>query len=711
MQWFGLNFVEYWRSLRRRWPIALLVTAVTVAAVFVWTYRQPKIYESRCTIVIDPSAPQVLSGVKEVVELGSGSSWAFREFMETQHQILRSREIAQRVVDQLGLASDPTYPAPGAPKGNFDRAKYLSEQIRVISLKDSRITSIVVADRDPNRAARIANAVAAVYIESNLDYKLDGARSAANWLGEQMVDLKQRLAQSEMKVYEYRRAKQLLDVNLDTRQSMTTQNVQTYNQKLADLRARRIELESNRKLILQAKDNIDEQESLPDIRQNPIVQQLRVMFVDLAKRLAEMETTYGEKHPRIDALRRQINTVQKDYVSEIEKILKANDKAYQALLETEKALLQLMNQEKREAIELAKLEVEYKPLAREAEETHKLYSLVTQRQKETGLTGLIKTNNVRLLDSARPVPAPVRPQPFINLSLGAIVGFLGGVIVCMGLQAMDNTVKTHDQAEGLLGAPVLGMVPVFGVRTKKKPTPKEQRERDLSVFRDPKSTTAEVCRSIRTNLLFISPDNPPRSIAVTSPGPQEGKTTTAIGLAITMAQAGVRVLLVDTDLRRPRIHRAFDVANTRGISSVIVGEETLESAIVRTEVPNLDVLPCGPTPPNPAELLHTQRFLAIMQECVKRYDRVIYDTPPMSAVTDPAVIGNLADGVILVVRAGHTTRDATSFSRRQLVGAKARVLGAIINQVDLSDRDYDYYYSSYYRKTYGQYYGPAEGKA
>jgi capsular exopolysaccharide synthesis family protein len=205
----------------------------------------------------------------------------------------------------------------------------------------------------------------------------------------------------------------------------------------------------------------------------------------------------------------------------------------------------------------------------------------------------------------------------------------------------------------------------------------------------------------------MSPDRPLKTIVVTSPSPQEGKTTTAINLSITLAEAGGRVLIVDTDMRRPRLHRSFGVPNQVGISSVIVGKATLEEAVKRTDVPNLDVLPCGPVPPNPSELLHTERFAAVLADCKKTYDRIILDSPPTSAVTDPAVLANFADGVVLVVKAGETTRDSATHARRQLVSAKVRLVGVVVNAIDFSNPayGYDYYYRNYYR--YGYTYGNA----
>jgi succinoglycan biosynthesis transport protein ExoP len=691
----GIAATVSMNSLRKRWRVIALTALLVCAGGFLWTYRAPKIYSATCTIIIDPSAPRVFNNnVSEVVEMGSGSYWADLQFYQTQYKIIASKDIAQKVVERLGLGADPDFPTPhaGLPGQVRDVVGALMGETSVKPVKDSRLALIAVEDRNPERAAQIANAIAGAYIESNLEYKLEGTNAASTFLGDQVVSIGEKLKRAELAVYEYRRKHQLLDTSLDARQSLISQNVQTFTQKLAELRLKKLELESGRKLIVAARDNVDAEESLPEVRENPVVQQLRVTSVDLAKTLAELETTYGDKHPKIEALKNKLTKVRQEYVSEIDKLLKSNENRYVALEDNEVELNKVLNKEKHDAIELSKLEVEYRPLARETDDTLNLYKLITQRQKETGLSGLVRTNNVRIMDLAVPSGAPVKPRPVANLALALFVGLMLGTGAAFGAEALDNTIKSQEEVEAVLGVPVLGMLPLMGERTMGKSSPEEQKERDLSVFHDLRSAAAEACRSIRTNLMFLSPDNPLKTFVVTSPGPEEGKTTTAINLAITMAQAGGKVLLVDTDLRRPRIHRAFGMKNILGISNAVVGEKTVDEVVFPSVVPNLDICPCGPLPPNPAELLHTRRFKELIAEFGKRYDRVIFDSPPTSAVTDPVIVGHLADGVVLVVRAGHTTREAALFARRQLDDAKARLLGCIVNQVNPSDPYYNYYY-------------------
>jgi len=694
---------HYIGVLRKRWPVLAAVVVLATVGTFVWTTRQPRIFQATCSIIIENNAPQVLEGVKDVVEMGSGG-WMYREFSQTQFRIILSQENAQRVIDRLGLEHDPSVgrTADGRQVSRQDMVSRLLGSVKVAGVRDSRIANITVSDTDPERATRIANAFADTYIERNLDYKLEGARTAGSWLGEQTVDLRKRLETSELELYKFKKERNLLDLGLDDKLGMTRQNLQVLNQKLADVRAKRIEVESIRKLILAAKNDIAEKESLPEIRDNVVVEKLRENYLDLSKIKADLDARYGEKHPKIDNIQKQLEAIQRDYRRELDQVLKAFDKRYQALLDTESGLSKWMHQEKQQALELAKLEVEYRPLSRDAENNAKMFGLISQRQKEIDLTGLLRSNNVRILDRAITPRWPVSPRLSFNLAVGLFAGLVLGMLLMLGIEALDNTIKTPEAAEALVGAPLLGMLPIL-VHARQR-TAENATERDLTVFKDPTSAAAEACRSIRTNLMFLSAEKDVHVLVVTSPGPQDGKTTAAISLAITMAQGGARVLLVDTDMRKPRIHRSFGLKSDRGLSTVMMGDAKLADVVFHSEVPNLDVLPCGPTPPNPAELIHTDRFREILEQCKRDYSRVVLDSPPAGFVTDPAILGNLADGVVLVVRAGHTTREAVSFARRQINDARARILGVIINRTDRRAGGYGYY--SYYAP-YGRYYRAA----
>jgi succinoglycan biosynthesis transport protein ExoP len=713
-----IDLRAYWRVVRKRWPFVALSTILGVAGAFVYTYRQPRIYEAACQIVIEATAPQVLQ-VKDAVEMGSGSFYASKEFYETQFRIIQSTAVAQRVADKLGLAHDPDYARLSAVGPGGDRlslARALGRQVSVKPVKDTRISQIIVRDSKPERAAILANTFAETYIESNLDYKLEGSRAANAWLSEQEVELRKKLEDSELALFKFKKDRGLLDIDLGQKQNMTEQILRNLNEKLAEIRMKRLELESTRTLVVAARSQTDK-ETVPAVEGMESLQRMRESFLTFAKDKADLAGKYGPEHPRIKILDAQMEAVSKAYQHEIDTNLRIFENSYQALVATEKSLLSMMEKEKLNAIGLSKLGVEYKPFERTAEENAKVYELIAKRQKEIDLTGLLRSNNVRVLELATVPGVPASPRPMQNLMIALACGVGLGIALAFAIEALDNTLKTQADVETFLGVPVLGLIPIIGPgkadlkdkdKDKDRKGDQQVRDRDLGVFREPRSMAAECCRSIRTNILFMSPDHPVRTMVITSPSPQEGKTTTAINLAIAMAEAGGRVLLIDTDMRRPRLHRSFGIPNQVGVSTLILGDSKMEEAIKSTDIPNLDVLPCGPIPPNPSELLHTKRFAQIIEDCKTRYEHIILDSPPTSAVTDPAVLGNLADGVILIVKGASTTREAAAHARRQLVSAKCRLLGVIVNEIDLSNPGYGYHYY-YYRKysRYGYTYGGA----
>jgi capsular exopolysaccharide synthesis family protein len=274
--------------------------------------------------------------------------------------------------------------------------------------------------------------------------------------------------------------------------------------------------------------------------------------------------------------------------------------------------------------------------------------------------------------------------------LGAALGLLLGLLLAFGVEFLDRSVKSQEDVESVIGLPFLGMVPALepgDVVPGKRP--------ELYVSEHPKSTIAECLRVVRTNILFCSPDKPLRTLVVTSSNPEEGKTMTSINLGIVMAQNGHRTLLVDTDMRRARLHKAMGIGNENGVSRVILGESEIEDAVKTTDVPNLWVLPCGPHPPNPAELLQTEKFEALVRRLGEKYDRVIFDSPPVLAVTDAVVLSRVVDGVVLVVRAGRTARDALMRTKRLQRAADPNIAGVVLNDVNLKSPHYYSYYNYY----------------
>jgi capsular exopolysaccharide synthesis family protein len=303
---------------------------------------------------------------------------------------------------------------------------------------------------------------------------------------------------------------------------------------------------------------------------------------------------------------------------------------------------------------------------------------------------MLRTSNARILDAARPDPAPIRPRVRNNLVLGLLLGLLGGLGLAFALEQLDTTVKSQGDVEEKIGVPFLGILPRVTVE---RDAPAG--DLDLFVYRHPKSTAAEACRAVRTNLLFMSPDRPLRTMLVTSSGPREGKSATVIATGIAMAQSGGRVVLVDTDMRRPRLHRALGVPNDRGVSSVLVGDASLDDVVKSTEVPGLFLIPSGPIPPNPAELFHTQAFRDFIASVATHFERVIFDSPPVNAVADSVVLATQVDGTLLVLRADTTNKALARRAIRVLTDVKAKVFGAVLNDVELRSGKYGELYAAY----------------
>ena len=431
-------------------------------------------------------------------------------------------------------------------------------------------------------------------------------------------------------------------------------------------------------------------EALPAARESQNIPEYKKRLMALHNECTELQTRYLEGHPKLLECREKLAVAEKDFARELSNLVLSTEAELREAVEKERNLTALFLAAKAEAFEVEKKRLELDRLKQEADSNRRQYDSVFKRLKDIELSGLLRTSNVRVLDAARPSMSPIRPNVTQGILLGIIAGLLGGLGLALLLEFMDSSVTTQQEIEERLGLTFLGFVPTIpqGVGT----------EKDLHMHREPKSLIAECTRAIRTNLLFMSPDRPFKRMLVTSSGPQEGKSTTVINLGISMAQSGNRVLVLDTDMRRPRLHKAFGVPNDVGVSSLVVGEGKLDDAIKATEVPGLFVLPCGPVPPNPAELLHTRAFSELLAQLGERFDRVLLDSPPVGAVADAVVLATQVDGVVLVLKAGVTNREIVRRTVRALSDVKAPIFGAVLNDVNLESSKYgDYYYGYAYR--------------
>jgi capsular exopolysaccharide synthesis family protein len=738
----GAGIWEYLGIVRRRWLLIALVAVVALGVSAFVTLRTTKVYRATATVRIEAQAPRVLGdNVENVVEMGAGAFWSNIEYYETQYKIIASRDVALRVVKQHQLNEDPAFlGVPPEARAAFKPATFevaagtLQGMLTVEPIKDSRLALIHIDDTDPKRAQMLANAVAAAYVDKNLESMLKSTVDAVDWLSSQLDDAKTKLSNSEEALLAYKRQHEILSISLEDKQNLIAAQMTETAQRLTAARARRIELQARKGAIDKAA-RVEDPLAIPieALNNNGLIQQLKQKYTELAQQQGELSERYGEKFPKILELNAKMEQIRRDIAREAHNVVASVDSELEAARNTESGLNAALEELKDQAQDLAEKEIPYNGLAREATNNTKVYEMLLGRSGEADLSRLLRVNNVDVLDAALLPGAPIKPRVSLNLALALVIGLLLGVGLAVVLEFMDRTIKTQDDLEAL-GMPFLGIVPSIDTSTtqgggyyekgggRKHGRGKRRQlvaiDGDAEINYDnyvhdfPKSQVAESMRSIRTNLLFMATDRELRRLLVTSPSPQEGKTTVAANLAIVMAQSGSRVLLVDTDMRRPRVHKAFGIERPRvGLSTMVLGESDAASSIRRTNVPNLDVLVCGPTPPNPSELIHTEAFQRVVDDVSSRYDRVIFDSPPIGVVTDAAILSKMVDGTVIIVKSLHTTRDAAKHAVGVLRDIDSPILGAVLNDLDLFNKKYGKHYYYYYYKKYGYYYGgDGEGK-
>jgi capsular exopolysaccharide synthesis family protein len=711
-----IDLRAYWRViLRRRWIVIPFFVATVVVTALV-TLRQTKIYDATCTIIIDLQAPKVLDTqqMQDVVETGAGALYWSREYYETQYKVITSRAVAQRVADKLQLGTNLKFLGLDGVGNAAERERLVlradpvplvQRGLKVEPVKDSRIVRIRFEHPDPETAALLANAVAEAYIAENLAVKTSTTQNASEWLEQQLTDLEVKLEKSGRDLFDFKKQHDIVATSWEDRQSMVSQRLTATNEALTRARIQKAQLEARNEAIEAVAKNADkldgEAESLQPVASSQAIQALKLRYLEAKAECADLKLRYLDKHPKLEACETKVSLARASLQHEMWTLLGAARNEYQEVAKTERNLQALLNYTKADAFGLNQYEREYLELKRTHDNNQRVYEALLKRLKDTGVTGMLQVSNVRVLDRARPGSSPVRPNVGQALLLAIMIGLVGGIALAFGAEYVDTSITTQEQIEEKLGITFLGIIPSIAKNA-------DGTAQDLVVHTNPKSPAAECLRALRTNLLFMSPDKPLRTILVTSSSPQEGKTTTAAALAEVMADSENRVLLVDADMRRPRLHRVFNVPNAAGLSSLILGQGLLDDALKSTMVPGLSVLPCGPVPPNPAELLHTEAFGALLEQLEKRFDRIIIDSPPVAVVADAVVISTRVAGTLMVLKAGVTSRDVAKRAVRALADVNARIFGAVLNDLDLEDQKYGQYYY-YYR--YGYYYGEKKEEA
>jgi capsular exopolysaccharide synthesis family protein len=715
---------EYLRVLIKRKWVVISSLLLIVGVVAISTLRSTPIYDAVGSIAINKTDPAVFN-LKD--SGGGGVDYYDPTDLDTEVRILRSDLLALQVIRQLGL--DKTIPAGGESQPNPGlqlttddlQADSLRTSAALASFKGSLQVSLVPNTRiieihyrspDRNLAPRVVNALVTTYVEQNFKTRFESTMQASEWLSKQLVDLQLKVETSQEKLVKYQKEHEILGI--DEKQNITTAKLDELNRELTTAESARMDKESIYRLV-QAGDSDSitaaahaESTAKGSAASSTLLEKLREQEADLKIQMAQLSVQFGPAYPKLAQIHGQLQEVEAQMQVEMTKVIARLRGDYQASLQRENMLRAALEQQKQEANKLNESAIEYNLLKRDVDTNRTLYDNLLEKLKEAGVTAGLRSNNFRIVDTARVPTAPSEPNLPRNLAFALALGLTTGVGLAFLLEGMDNTVRTPEQAQAISALPSLGMIPLgsrttteIGARRRLSLATSKEAVEMVTQSR-PKSQMAESYRALRTSLLLTSAGGPPRVILVTSALPQEGKTTTSINLAIVLAQKGARVLLMDADLRRPSIHKTLGMGPRSGLSNVLTGSSSLEQTIIRSTIlPDLFLLPAGPPPPNPAELLASSNMKDVLMQLRERYDHIVIDTPPTLSVTDAVVMSSRADRVVLVIRSGQTTRQALRLARNLLLQVNARLCGVLLNAVDLSSPDYYYHYEYQGKYSYG----------
>lgn len=658
--------------LKRKWiPIGCLVLFVAIAAVA--SMKATPMYKATAQIEIEKEDVKLLS-FQEVVQVDTTNV----DYYNTQYKILKSRSLAETVAEKLKSPKNPE-------DANLTRDSVL-RMTKVEPVRNSRLVDVIAESPHPEQAARVANTLAGAYIEQDLNKKLESIRAGSEKLEEELTKAKTRLDESEGKFTEYKERNNI--VSLNEKQNLVLEELSRLNEAAATARTEKVKKEAR----------YNQLKSLPleqlgheeEVISNPSIQSLRQSELAAVQTVETLAKRYGSKHPNMIAARAELVRLREAIDQQIPKIVEEAKNLCEKAKSQEEQLVQAVEKKKQEVIDFTRRVNQYESLSREVETNKKLYDEILNRSRETDISQRTEKSNIRIVDRAEAPTRPFKPRTKLNLILAVIAGLIVGAGAAFFVEHLNDTVEDPADIEGVLGRPFLGAIPMISGKND------AAGEKAKIVHVSPESTTSEAYKTILAGIHYSPGANGLKTILVTSAGPSEGKTTTLINLGIAAAQNGKKVLLVDSDLRRPTIHRVLGLRKDIGLTDYLIGEAGLGHIVQETEVPNLSVIARGTSTPNPSGLISSDRMKELANLVKDKFDLILFDSPPCSVVADPLVLANLMDGVIHVTQSGRFSRKMIGRGIDLLDGVNANVLGIVLNEV--KERDHRYYY--YYRYKY-----------
>lgn len=722
-----LDLVEYWRSIsKRKWGILALTVLIGILTTLVVFSIRPT-YRATTTLLIEQGKNKVVS-IEEVYNNLGGAN---REYYQTQVEIIKSRELAQRVAQKLNLAKHPDFDPTldqniswltrqtqgwlGDAKPQSEDAVLkrvvgqFSEDLQVQPIRNSQLVQISFTAQDRELAAKVPNALAEVYIESDLEAKVAMTQKASAWMSGRMGDLRTKLEASERALQDYRERERIVDAK-GVALSGAAKGLEEAMSGLISARTKRAEAENlyNQVQAIKLGKSIANYDSIPAVLRHPTVQKFKELEGEAERKVSDASKRYGAEHPKMIQANAELASARENARRQIETVVAGISKEYEVARANEQAIERALGQSKSEIQSINRKEFQLGVLEREAQGNRQLYDMFLTRSKETNVSSDLQSTVARVIDAAIVPALAYAPKKAQIVGIAMALALMLGIMLALLLERLNNTLNTTHDVETKLGLPMLGYLQKLPHRGKKG------FQSELAFFNDSQSLFSESIRTVRTAVLMSALDSPKKVLVVTSSLPSEGKTTVAFNLACAMSQVK-KVLLVDADMRRPKIGKLIgrDI-NAPGLSSLVAGTAQVGQCVFLDEKSGAYVLPSGIVPPNPLELLTSHRFAEVLDKLKEAFDVVVIDSPPLQMVSDALVLSPFATSLIYVVKADSTPYQVAQAGIKRLRIANAPVVGVVLNQLDLdkAERYYGEYggygYRGYRKKGYAYGYGPQE---
>lgn len=678
---------DYVQIVLQRLPLALMVGAAVMllAAVYTWT-RTPR-YTSRARLLVDVNKVNLtdMKGAIDSVAGGLGK----REYMQTQVRLIKMRPVMEAVITKLNLMDDKSFASAKDPVAK------LQNMISVSLERNTHIINVSVEREDPKEAQRILQAVISAYLEANRSRRLGVSEEGLTELRKKSDMLRAKLEKANDKLQQFMVENDM--ASFEKTQNVVIDRLRDLSEALTALQPKRMALEAS----IQEADKVlkggGDITAIPAVNSAPIVKELKMELSKLGNEYSQLVERLGENHPKLQSISTQIQSLQTKLALEANAIVKSLRMKYEQSLTEEKMLQGSIKEQQKKVYDFNRLKIRYDALQREIKSIEEPYATISLRIQQIDVNRLGGQGEDVFVVSPPSLPKIKSwPSKGKNMMVAFILASGLAVGLCFFLDYMDTTVKSEGDIRRLLNKNVLAHIPNISEKGEKISS-------DLAVYENPRSHTAEAFRTLRTALTFSLHGERIKSVVVSSSLPSEGKSLAAVNLAITQAMSNKRTVLVDADMRKPRLHKIFGNDNKHGLSDLLGSDKTkIEDMVVATGVERLDFIPCGPIPRNPAELLESDRFRAIIEQLMASYDFVIFDSPPGFALVDSLIIGKYTDGLIIVVRSFSTPKAAAQQFVTRLDEADVRILGVLLNNADVPHTSYGAYYygrdrNKYYR--------------